>query len=410
MNQVAFSPREVLLDIYAAELHAVDGRSVVRHYLQHHPVRSTVDLVAIGKAAASMTQGALDVLDRDITRALIITKTGYCDPSLPFGCLEAGHPVPNEGSLAGGEQLLQFVASTPEDTKLLFLISGGTSSLVEVPPEDISLDELRRITDWLLGSGLDISAMNSIRKRFSCIKGGRLAEQLHGHSVLNLMISDVVGDDPATIGSGLLVPDGGVDLPLWNRFPAWLQILLRRLPAVPDVDTACFRSVKSEIIANNQQALDAAAEVGKVIGYSVYQHSEPFFGDALQIAARFSRQVLDGPAGLYLWGGESTVTLPPSPGRGGRNQSLALAAAQILADSDSIFFLAAGTDGTDGLTEEAGALVDGGTVGRGRNKGLDSSDCLSRADAGSFLEASDDLICTGPTGTNVMDLILALKV
>jgi len=410
MAQNVSPQREMLLDIYLAALNAVNGRNVVRRYLQHRPVSSEINLVAIGKAAASMAWGALDVLGNEITRALVITKKGHCDCSLPFECLEAAHPVPGRSSLAAGERLLQFVASVPEEARFLFLISGGTSSLVEVLPDGFDLGDLSRINSWLLGSGLDISVINAIRKRTSYIKGGRLAEQLHGRSTLNLMISDVMGDEPATIGSGLLVPGETIDFLPWSQLPEWLQILLRRTSAVTGADTACFHSIENEIIASNRPATDAAAEAGRDAGFLVYQDPEPFHGDVLQVASRFARRVLDGPAGLYIGGGESTIILPPSPGRGGRNQSLALAAARILAGSDSIFFLAAGTDGTVGPAEDAGALVDGGTLIRGEADGLDASDCLNRADAGTFLEASGDLIRTGPTGTNVMDLVLVLKI
>ncbi len=410
MSQSVFQPREILLDIYFAALGAVNGRNTVRRYLRRYPVSSSeMNLVAIGKAAASMAQGALDALGGVITRGLVVTKEGHCDYTLPFECLQAAHPVPDESSLVAGAQVLQFIASAPEKAQLLFLISGGASSLVEVLPEGLELDDLRRVNHWLLGSGLDISVMNAVRKRLSCIKGGRLAGKLGGRRVLNLMISDVAGDRSAIIGSGLLVR-GEVNYLSWNRFPDWLRILLQRIPAVPEVDPACFYSIDNEIIANNRQAKDVAAEAGRRAGFPVYQDFEPFYGDALKIAARFARRVLDGPAGLYIGGGESTMILPPSPGRGGRNQSLALAAARILAGSDSIFFLAAGTDGTDGPTKDAGALVDGGTLMRGESEGLDAGDCLNRADAGTFLDASGDLVHTGPTGTNVMDLLLVLKI
>ena len=410
MSEADSQQRKILLDIYAAALQAVDGRRVVRDYLQHHPVYSEVNLIAIGKAAASMTRGALDVLDADIRRALIITKNGHCDPSLSFECLQSGHPVPDGNSLIAGERLLRFVTSVPAGTIPLFLISGGSSSLVEVASKGVGLDELSRVNSWLLGSGLDIAAMNAVRKRISCIKGGRLAKYLCGRRVLNLMISDVVGDDPATIGSGLLTPDSEQNLLPWEKLPRWLQELCRREAAAPEADASCFRSVESVVLANNRQATEAAAMAGSAAGLPVYRSTDLFHNDALQLGKQFARQVLEGPSGLYIWGGESTVTLPPSPGRGGRNQSLALAAAQVLAGNDAIFFLAAGTDGTDGPTESAGALVDGGTVIRGRCEGLDAGECLSRADAGTFLEASGDLICTGPTGTNVMDLVLSLKI
>ncbi len=400
-------PRQSLLEIYATALQAVEGRRVVRDHLQQHPVAEQVEMVAVGKAAASMARGALDVLGNRVAKALVITKYGHCDSDMNLECLQAGHPVPDENSLVAGRRLVEFIGSTAHDRQLLFLISGGSSALVECLPSGVALADLRRLNDWLLGSGLDIHAVNSIRKRVSRIKGGRLAGFLAGHKALNLMISDVIGDDPAAIGSGLLVPERRTTA-IPQEVPGWIQKLCSHAPSVAQ-DALCSGEVHSVVVATNRKALDAAQEEGRALGLAVYRCQEPFQGEARRLGERFSRLVLEGPAGLYLWGGESTVTLPSSPGRGGRSQSLALAAAQVLEGHGNILFLAAGTDGSDGPGGDAGALVDGGTIARGREEGEDAGRALERADAGVFLEASGDLIRTGPTGTNVMDLILALK-
>jgi len=401
--------RKLLLGLYAAALRSVDGQIVVRDYLQRRPMHEEVYLVAIGKAAASMARGAQEALGPQVVQGLVITKKGYAEEGLPFGCIQSDHPVPDENSLEAGKRLLAFIDTAPPSAFFLFLISGGTSSLVESLPEGFDLKMLREMNRWLLASGLDIGMMNMVRKRFSCLKGGRLAERLQGRSTLNLMISDVVDDDPAVIGSGLLAPsidDGSL---LFERLPVWLREKADLAPSPPSTEASCFDSIENQIVANCQMAIQGAAEAGKAAGLDVYSHSHLFQGDVLQLAHHFAQEVQQGPPGLYVWGGESTIKLPPFPGRGGRNQSLALAAARFLAGDDSVLLLVAGTDGTDGPTRDAGALVDGGTIARGSQQGMDAVERLVHADAGSFLEASGDLIRTGPTGTNVMDLVLALK-
>ncbi len=403
-------PRMLLMEIHSAALRAVDGRRVVRGWLRRHPVDGAVYLIAIGKAATSMMRGALDVLGEGVARALMITGYGQCecDGAPGFECLEAGHPLPDHGSLMAGRRLLEFIDSAPMEAGFLFLISGGSSALVELLPEGVTLEDLRRMNGWLLGSGLDIHALNSVRIGVSCIKGGRLALRLNGRSALNLVLSDVPGDDPATIGSGLLV--AAQHQLRAGELPGRIERACLSAPPLPRPEDPCFRRVRTVIVAGNRQALDAAAEEGRARGLQVHLHPQPFAGDARELGERFARKLLDGPAGLWVWGGESTVTLPPSPGRGGRCQNMALAAARVLNGSSGILFMAAGTDGRDGPGAAAGAVVDGGTVARGERQGLDACRALQGADAGRFLEASGDLLRTGPTGTNVMDLVLALKI
>jgi hydroxypyruvate reductase len=186
--------------------------------------------------------------------------------------------------------------------------------------------------------------------------------------------------------------------------PDWLAGVLQ-----PVAERAEAGTVVRRIVASLDLALDAAEAAGRRQGFAVYRAAGHLADDAALTAARLVGEVVAGPPGVYLWGGETTVTLPPTPGRGGRNQHLALAAAMALAGRDDICLLSVGTDGSDGPTEDAGALVDGGTVARGALHGFDAADCLARADAGSLLEASDDLVNTGPTGTNVTDLVIALK-
>lgn len=401
-------PRRQLLNIYAAALKAVDGVQAVRNRLTHADVGQAVRVVAIGKAAVAMGRGACDALGDRLAAALVITKRGYGDPGWHdprVTQLEAGHPLPDAGSLAAGERLLEFIDAAPRDISFIFLISGGASALVEVLPAGVGLVELRAVNEWLLGCGWDITRINRIRRALSCIKGGRLAQRLAGRQVLNLLISDVPGDDPATIGSGLLVPDLLLTQPLPEGLPSWLYSLLAVVPPAP----TDYAHITTEVLLSNRDACAAALAAAIANGWQVHAIPGLLTGDAVTRGRELAQTLLAGPPGLYLWGGETTVQLPPQPGRGGRCQALALAAAQRLAGHPGIFMLAAGTDGSDGPTEDAGALVDGATVERGILGGFDAGDCLARADAGTFLEASGDLIQTGPTGSNVMDLVLALK-
>jgi hydroxypyruvate reductase len=404
--------RDHLLQIFNAALQSVNGRECVSGYLSNHPMSQSIYLVAIGKAAMSMTEGALEVLGERLIKALVITKYGHGkggdDPRV--ACMESGHPYPDSNSLCAGDHLLEFIQHCPADAQLLFLISGGSSSLVEKLPEGVDLAALERMNRWLLGAGYDIAQINHIRKRVSCIKGGRLAAQLNGRKALCLLLSDVVDDDPAVIGSGLLVPDKPKDIELdILELPHWLIDMLQCAPPLPQGQEPCFDSIETHLLANNLKARQAATNKARELGYKVMMEEALVTGDAVEEGKRLAALLLNGSEGVYIWGGETTVVLPPSPGRGGRCQSLALAAAQVLARHQGVYLLAAGTDGSDGPCEDAGALIDGNTQQRGELHGLSLQQCLDGADAGRFLETSGDLLNTGPTGTNVMDLMLGLK-
>lgn len=405
--------RRKLLSIYNTALDAVRGTAVVRHWLESHPVSANLYVVAIGKAAESMYEGAVQVAESSIQKALLITKHGHfsCPQAPHVSCLESSHPVPDESSLTAGRQLLDFIANAPKEAEFLFLISGGTSALVEVLPEGMDATDLSRMNSWLLSSGMDINRMNRVRRAFSSIKGGRLAPYLANRKTHCLMISDVIGDDPAIVGSGLLVsgregPTGLSDIQL----PGWLQAYAGLATEAPAATDSCFQNIEVVVVAGIHDAMRAAAEAGKNSGYDVYLHEDLICCDAESTGKRLAQQVLDGNPVLHVWGGETVVILPDNPGRGGRNQHLALAAATVLEGQDNCYVLAAGTDGSDGPSEDTGALVDGQSLSRAAIEGQDAQDCLNRADAGTFLEASKDLIQTGPTGTNVMDIVLGLKV
>jgi hydroxypyruvate reductase len=402
----------VLRTLLDAALLSVDGKSIVTDELRQR-IEPYGSIVAIGKAASAMLDGALEVLPD--SRALLITKDGHVSPALHHRAgveiVEAGHPLPDARSLDAGRRLLAFIAAAPADRPLLFLLSGGASSLVEVLPVGVSLEDWRRVNTWLLGSGLDIHAMNAVRKRLSRIKGGRLLEHLGGQRALVLLISDVPGDDPASIGSGLLSPwvSAWAEAALSDTLPDWLRALLNAAPFPPALDDPRWASVEARILAGNATALDGAVRAALCLGVPIHRHDELLRGDAAETGARLARELIDAPPGVHLWGGETTVNLPEQPGRGGRNQHLALSAALALEGQTGIALLAAGTDGTDGVTEDAGACVDGDTVALMRARGIDPGDALRRFDSGTALDVAGALVHTGPTGTNVMDVVLALK-
>lgn len=401
--------RSDLLGILAAAIEAVNGANAVQRRLGDLDLADPVWLIAYGKAACAMARGAHEALGSRIREAFVATKRGAAE-ELPWPVLEAGHPMPDESSLEAGRQLEAFCAQIPVEATVLLLLSGGGSALVESLPPGFTLDDLQALNRWLLGSGLDIHAMNSIRKRLSRVKGGRLAGLLAPRRVLCLAISDVAGDDPRAIASGPLVADERGGLPDLSGMPARARSALESAPPLPRAEDPCFANVRFEIIATNDHAKQAAAAAARARGLRVEIHPEFVSGDALAAGSGLAQRLLAAAPGvLQVWGGETTVVLPADPGRGGRSQALALSAALALQGQDRVWFLAAGTDGSDGPTEDAGALIDGSTVTRGTDAGLDPRAALARADAGTFLEETGDLVHTGPTGTNVMDLMLGLR-
>lgn len=404
--------RRNLLAILQAALARVNGRGCVQRYLQTHPQTTPIYLIAMGKAAVAMSRGAIDVLEDAIHDGLVITKHGHGE-TLPWSCLTTGHPLPDASSLSAGDELLRFISCIPVDGRVLVLLSGGASALVERLPDGVGLEQLQALNHWLLGVGFDIHACNDVRKRVSLIKGGRLASLLAPRSVLCLTISDAPDNDPGVVGSGPLVADSRLSTPstFVANAPDFVRELIDKAPPAPGANDPAFASIETVIVATLDDAKRAAAAAAASYGYRPIVEPEFVSGDACTAGTQLARTLCNGGSGVvHVWGGETQVVLPPDPGRGGRNQSLALAAAIELAGRGNIFFLAAGTDGTDGPGDDAGALVDGATVARGKSNVLDALTALQRADAGSFLQASGDLLRTGPTGTNVMDIMMGLKV
>ncbi|WP_353570314.1 DUF4147 domain-containing protein [Candidatus Albibeggiatoa sp. nov. BB20] len=409
------SRRQQLLNIYHHALQAVHGRKSVSSYLQQHKsFTQPPAVIAIGKAAPAMMLGTLDVFGKQLQQGLLITKQGLLTQNQAFSdaniiCLESGHPVPNQHSMDAGQQLIDFITALPKDMPILCLISGGASALVEVLPDHILLADIQRVNQYLLSSGLDIQQMNLIRQQLSCIKGGRLAIHIHPQQpVLGLYISDVPDDDLSIIGSGLLVEPKPKMIEQQNNINAVFADL--KLSPITDSVENQSLEIEHHIIASSSIARLAALNMAQQLDINpIHCADELLVGDVFE-AADTIVQGMKQTAGLSIWSSETTVQLPETIGRGGRCQTLALAIAQQIAGDTQCFVLAGSTDGNDGSHFVAGALVDGQTISRAETQGLDVTDYLNRADAGSVLEVTGDLIDTGETGTNVMDLILAWRV
>ncbi len=398
--------RAALLELYAAAAAAVDGRRAVARALAGSTGEEAVSLLALGKAAGAMALGALDVLGARVRRGLLVTRAGHIDAELrargQISCLEGDHPVPGARSLAAGAAVLAFVAATRPGEHVLVLVSGGASSLVESLPTGVTPADLVRLNEWGLASGRPITELNALRRRVSRLKGGRLAALLGAARAEALLISDVPGDDPALIGSGLVAAAAAAPLP--PGLPDWLGALM-----APDHGLGEGATLPARVVATLEDACGAIERAADTMGLAARRLEPRAAGDAEQAASRYAHELALGTEDVLLWGGETTVRLPPEPGRGGRSQHFALAAARLLAGHDDLVMLAAGTDGSDGNSDDAGAIVDGGTLARGRAAGLDADEALATADAGRFLEASGDLLHTGPTGTNVGDLVIGLR-
>jgi glycerate 2-kinase len=371
--------RDLLLELFQVALAAVDGRRRVRAALAGREAAGPVSAFAVGKAAASMMLGATDALGARIERGLVVAPDGAIPPALAnrrgMLALEAGHPRPDQRSLAAGAALLAFAAATPPGSRVLLLVSGGASALLEVPAPGVGLAELCALFERSLHEGLDIEQLNRERIALSRVKGGQLAGLFRGAAIEALMISDVPRDDPAVLASGLL------DTPRLER----------------------------RLVGSIEEALAAVERAAAQRGLSVARGAERLAGDAEAAARRICHELAVGQTDLHVYGGETVVRLPERPGRGGRCQHLAVAAARHIAGHADYLLFAAGTDGRDGASEDAGAIVDGGTIARGASNDREAAAALSAADTGPFLEASGDLVHTGPTGTNVGDIVLALR-
>lgn len=384
--------RQNILDAFQQALHSIDPQQAIHKYVQRSGDSlvvssktwdlNTIDLrlIVVGKAALPMAQAIAQLLGDKIHQAVVIAPTGSPAVELPasWKIIPAAHPLPDEGSLAAGSQVRQLLTNCTPNTVVLACISGGATALLVNPIPGISLTDLRHQYQELLASGADITAMNQVRSSLDQLKGGGLVELAQPAQVIGLILSDVVGDAIGTIGSGL------------TNHPAAQNIL----------------------VGNNQQACTAAAAYLNVQGYQPRIVTTALQGEAQQIGQEIATEIVKEPPGAVLiYGGETTVNLPPDcTGRGGRNQELVLAAAIALHNLGQTAWIASmGTDGIDGQSEAAGAIAHEQTVAQARTQGLNVADYLARHDSYNFFQPLDALLVTGATGTNVADIVIAVR-
>ena len=386
-------------------------------------------VIGAGKAAAKMALAVEELLGERISGGIVIVKRGHTVPLRKLEIVEAGHPIPDQTGVNATETIVGLLRRTLKTDLILCLISGGASALLACPGAGLSLQDKQQTTQTLLNCGAKIHEINAIRKHISKVKGGRLAKLAYPATVVSLMLSDVIGDSVDIIGSGPTAPDSSTFsdcLSIIERYgvgemiPGAVRRFLQKGAAGEAAETPksadpIFDKVQNLIVGNNQSALSAAKERAGALGYHALVLSSSVEGEAKTVAidhAAMAKDILAGRGRVHrpaciISGGETTVTIE-GDGLGGRNQEFALAVAVEIDGVEGVVALSGGTDGTDGLTEAAGAIVDGTTLQRAREEGLDARDYLRRNDSYSLLRTVGDLLVTGPTLTNVMDLQLVL--
>ena len=403
--------REDARQIIDRAIQAVLPDAAVRRALQGHEFPGRVILVAVGKAAWQMAQAAYQIMGDKITAGTVVTK--YDHVMGPIGnltCYEAGHPVPDENSFRGAQAALDQVSGLSEEDTVLFLLSGGGSALFEKPL--IPGEELQDITNQLLACGADVVEINTLRKRLSAVKGGRFAQQCAPAKVFSIILSDILGDPLDMIASGPSSPDPSTceqaqaiaakyNLRLSEQAAA---LLAQETPKTLD-NSQCM------VVGSVRELCTAAGAVCRELGYEPVMLTDQLCCQARE-AGSFLASIARSHQGsgrslAFLAGGETVVRLT-GKGKGGRNQELALAAADGIAGMDNTLVFSLGSDGTDGPTDAAGGLVDGQTAGILLQQGIKIHQVLEENDAYHALEKADGLIVTGPTGTNVNDVAVLL--
>jgi len=386
-------------------------------------------VVGAGKAASSMARSIEDILGNRITKGTVNVKYGYGEELDTIRVNEAGHPIPDGAGIAGTQDILNLMQGLTSHDLVICLMSGGGSALMPLPSDGINLDEKQETTRLLLGCGATINEINAIRKHISQIKGGRLARAVYPASLVSLILSDVIGDRLDVIASGPTVPDESTfkdclniikKYKLKKKVPAAVLIYLRegskgKREETPKPGDPIFNKTHNFIIGNNLLAINEAKNKAEQMGYTPLILSTSIEGEtreAAKVHAAIAKEVLNSgnpvkrPA-CIISGGETTVTIEGN-GLGGRNQEFALAAAMEIEGIEGITILSGGTDGTDGPTDAAGAIVDGDTVKRAVKMKMDPYSYLKNNDSYHFFDKLKDLLVTGPTNTNVMDLRLMI--
>jgi glycerate 2-kinase len=426
--------KEVSRRIRAAAMAAADPYGVVKKALAPEDFNRAgrLFLLAVGKAAALMTAGAMEALREctvPISDGLVVQPRGYpAHPALehhPGRVRSAGHPVPDADSLAAAAEAVAMIEGMAETDTCLFLLSGGGSSLLSSPHPPLSLEDLAATNRLLLASGAGITEINTVRRHLSSLSGGRLAARCQG-TLLTLAVSDVVGDDPAAIASGPTVADPttfhdalGIleSRDLLARVPPGVRALLDAGAAgkVPETPKQLPARHTWRLAASGQGAVEAAAAAARELGFTPRVLTTRLEGEAREAGRMLGHAALDARAGrggitlaaCLVAAGETTVTVRGA-GKGGRNQELALAAAGVLEGVPGVLLTSFATDGVEGNTNAAGAYASGATIAAGRAAGVDAEACLAENDSHSFMAAAGELIVTGPTGTNVNDITFIL--
>ncbi|MDR1131151.1 MAG: DUF4147 domain-containing protein [Oscillospiraceae bacterium] len=397
-------------EIIAAALRAVQPDAAVRRALENRTFPGRIVLVAAGKAAWRMAGAAADTLGSRIEAGVVVTKYGHVMGKIAnFSCFEAGHPVPDENSFRGTQAALELIAGLGERDTVLFLLSGGGSALFEKPL--IPSEQLQALTQQLLASGADIVEINTIRKRLSAVKGGRFAQLCAPARVFSVVLSDILGDPLDMIASGPACADkSSCEQALAIVKKYGLRLSAGAMALLGQETPKILENVETRITGSVRELCDAAGGTCRRLGYETVLLTDRLSCQAREagsfLAAILRTHAADGRRLAYLAGGETVVRLS-GKGRGGRNQELALAAAEGLEGLNAAIF-SVGSDGSDGPTDAAGGYADGRTLASLRAKGLSVYDVLADNDAYPALLAVGGLIFTGPTGTNVNDVAVGL--
>jgi len=389
----------------------------VESALKAHDFKGNIYMVAIGKAAWTMAKAACDFLGNRLVKGIVVTKYEHAMGDLPkCDIYEAGHPVSDENTIKATHECVKLARELTENDELLFLVSGGGSALFERPLDGITLDDIQNITNQLLASGADIVEMNMIRKRLSSVKAGRFAQLAAPAKVFAIILSDVLGDRLDSIASGPAVPDNSTAedaAKVAEKYGLKLTELQSKYLAqetpknIDNVETVITGSVRT--------LCESAAKTAQELGYTPFVLTTTMNCEAAEAGRLLAAIAADTKAGrnsfktpcAIIAGGETVVTLK-GKGKGGRNQEKVLAAAKGIAGLEDILIFSLGSDGTDGPTDAAGGIADGQTFGNLKSKGIDTDKVLADNDSYHALKAVDGLIMTGPTGTNVNDVVVIL--
>ncbi|MGD2295384.1 MAG: glycerate kinase [Candidatus Aminicenantes bacterium] len=406
-----------------------DNKLSVRDQIYDLTDYEAVYVIGTGKASAAMAQAVEELLGERLKEGVVNVKYGHSFPVKRIKVNEAGHPVPDEAGFRGTKEIVQLLEKTGKNDLVLFLISGGGSALLPYPAEGLTLKDKQEVTRCLLEVGARIHEINALRKHISWVKGGRLAKLAYPSTLISLILSDVIGDDLDTVASGPTVPDESTftdclkiveKYDMRGKIPSSVVEFLEKgakgeVEETPKPGNPAFQKTQNLIISSNIHALKAAKRKADELGYNSLILSALVEGetkDAARVHAAVAKEILKSgnpvprPA-CIISGGETTVTIR-GKGLGGRNQEFALAAAIDIDGLENVIILSIGTDGTDGPTDAAGAVADGSTVNRAREMGMDAEHFLRENDSYNFFKPLEDLIITGPTHTNVMDLRLVM--